>query len=194
MEVKYSQNPMHSLIILTDVEKEQFRNTILKDILEEELITIDIYIQGKIKLPDGYESIEDYAKKEVKRLSEMFEDDELDQEVEHQFEWMIEQLEQGYHVGDCTCVPASCGKCHAEYLLGFDTIKGLGKHEGAKLSGYFHSKPDATAKDCLEHLKNNPVVATEDWHHGHIERWNKERENVIEWLKEYIVDKLGEEL
>lgn len=52
MEVKYSQNPMHSLIILTDVEKEQFRNTILKDILEEELITIDIYIQGKIKLPE----------------------------------------------------------------------------------------------------------------------------------------------
>lgn len=32
------------------------------------------------------------------------------------------------HGGDCTCVPCSCIKCHAEDIAEVDTLPGLGKH------------------------------------------------------------------
>lgn len=194
MEIKYNQNPLRTNVFLTDVEKEQYRYKILKDIIEEEIISVNVYMSGAIKLDEGYKDLEDYGKKEIKRLSEMFDDDGIDQEVEHQFDWMIKELEQHDHCGDCTCVPTSCGKCHAEHILGIDTIRGLGKHEAASFSSFFRNNPDATAKECLEYLQNKPITATEDWHHHHLERWKNERENAIGWLKNYIVDKLGEEL
>lgn len=62
---------------------------------------------------------------------------------------------EGYHMGDCTCVPASCPKCYAESLLGVDTIEGLGKYEAGKIHDVFcpHNDFDErTIDEVLEEL------------------------------------------
>lgn len=45
----------------------------------------------------------------------------LDERTNMLHESYLEDL-NGWHVGDCTCVPCSCGKCHAENLVGVDTL------------------------------------------------------------------------
>lgn len=90
------------------------------------------------------------------------------------------------HCGDCTCVPASCMRCHAESLLGFSTTEGLGKHEGHCIQSAF-SEGRTTIDEALSYLAS-PVRPTwgtpEDWA-PHMERWALERANALEWLSAY---------
>lgn len=41
---------------------------------------------------------------------------------------VIYSLTEGYHEGDCTCLPATCQKCYAEEMLNINTLKGISKH------------------------------------------------------------------
>src|SRR6185369_3125953 len=54
---------------------------------------------------------------------------------QHVSDYVVELA--GEHSGDCVCFPCSCVKCHAESLLGVDTIPGLGKHSAYKVGAAF---------------------------------------------------------
>jgi hypothetical protein len=60
----------------------------------------------------------------------------MEENVETEVQWVVEAL-QDFHLGDCTCDACRCIKCHAESLLGIDTIEGLGKHSARKIFGAF---------------------------------------------------------
>jgi len=99
------------------------------------------------------------------------------------------------HCGDCTCVPASCGKCRAEGYLGIDTIEGLGKHEAGYISRSFIG--GRTIEKALDYLENYEVGAetretfitqhkyTEEQFAALAESWKKQADRAYEWLKNY---------
>lgn len=107
----------------------------------------------------------------------------MDERVDELFDWYVHSL-QDIHGGDCNCIPASCPKCHAESLVGIDTMPGLGKHEAAKIDAYFGKGLNI----------DGVITALENWeldelkHEGyepHFERWRNEAKNACEWLKGY---------
>lgn len=135
-----------------------------------------------------------YVAGEESRSGETFEQ-RLDELVSH----YVEEL-RGEHMGDCTCVPASCSKCYAEHLMGIDTIEGLGKHPGSKISGLFSRRPDGSfpsLDDVLERLRvYEPVnMSPETWPQAdfdvHVPRWKEEARHAYEWLSAYKREKLG---
>jgi len=97
------------------------------------------------------------------------------------------------HSGDCTCVPCSCLKCHAETLMGIDTIAGLGKHEASYIDGAFES--GRTLDQALDHLKDYRPTKSKGWEkfsdeefQAHIPRWVEEAKRAHAWLEKYRVE------
>lgn len=97
------------------------------------------------------------------------------------------------HFGDCTCVPCSCIRCHAEEALGISTIEGCGKHSLYKIRDAFGKNGDATIDEALVALETpKTYVKGEAWknfsqadYESHIPRWEKEREEAAKWLRQY---------
>lgn len=91
------------------------------------------------------------------------------------------------HDGDCTCEPCSCPKCHAEALLGVDTIRDLGKHEGSVIKGAFGSGGDSarTIEEAVAILSDHEPRDVPDWGLPHVDRWREERRRAHEWLVAY---------
>jgi hypothetical protein len=94
------------------------------------------------------------------------------------------------HSGDCTCIPCSCLKCHAETLMGVDTIAGLGKHEALAIDGAFAE--GRTIDQALAHLADyRPTKgkgwekATEEEFQAHVPRWVEEAKRAHAWLQKY---------
>lgn len=102
----------------------------------------------------------------------------LDRETAKMEEWLVSE-----HCGDCICEPASCGKCHAESLLGIDTIAGLGTHEANKIGTHEFSSVAAV----IEHLQRpiKPTWGTPDDWAPYMSRWEQERANAIAWMTAY---------
>ena len=90
------------------------------------------------------------------------------------------------HRGDCICIACSCHKCHAEGLLGFSTLNGLGKHSANKIQTLFEKNPDLTAERCLEELLAYVPHADWDSWEQHAARWKQEADQAAVWLEKYI--------
>jgi hypothetical protein len=73
--------------------------------------------------------------------------DVLDQYAER-YNWDEYQRDhvEGWHVGDCTAFPASCGKCHAEQFYNFESPY-EGKHKGHKALNIFIADRDEQAAE-----------------------------------------------
>ena len=143
------------------------------------------------------------AKEEI---PDNFYEDEFDQHILDRANMHIQDLENGYHCGDCTCLPASCSKCYAESLIGIDTINGLGSHSASKIDSLFcngnHWSPFdiRSITEVLNILKNykvEPYEENEYWQSAskevyeyHTPRWIKEAEYAYEWLLKYKEEKL----
>lgn len=103
---------------------------------------------------------------------------------------------RGPHCGDCTCVPCSCIKCHAEALFDVDTIAGLGKHQAYKVASAFSRGtdrdgnwlPERSIGDAIVWLDNYKVDPSKydlaEWG-NHIERWQREAIDAAAWLRAY---------
>lgn len=97
------------------------------------------------------------------------------------------------HVGDCTCVAATCDKCIAEELLGIHTTRGLGQHEAVKIHSAFgeYMRPWKRKRDIhqvIKYLENYDAAKNPpDWEgwEPHVDRWNTEAKDACEWLKKY---------
>lgn len=185
MKITYNENPLHTRVELDETEKLALWHKIkYEDLIENLLIEAHFCLkQGDIKR----------AKEAVDPKYYLADSDnektQLDKNVDELLEYYILALNSG-HAGDCTCVPASCAKCHAESLLGIDTIKGLGKHLAHKINSAIEK--EGTLEGAIAYLENYQPVKTSIWDKisyinfkSHIPRWKSEAADAAMWLRNY---------
>jgi hypothetical protein len=114
---------------------------------------------------------------------------------------LVEQELAGIHVGDCTCQPCSCSKCWAESLLGIDTIEGLGKHQGHKISSAFSASLTPSFSQVIAGLEDYRPVRGNGWEKfpqedfdRYIPRWTMEAYQAAAWLRDYAGRHFPQEL
>lgn len=211
MKFVYYQNPLRTRVYLDDQEKEKLKLKLQIEQLENIVNGVHYYLEKDpmevLECPNPNMNGKTYlelARKEIpKNWCEA-----IDDYVEEMHKLYIDDLENGYHIGECTCIPCSCSKCHAEYLIDIDTIPVLGKHEAAKIGSYFtggfYQFDVMTIDEVLNKLKNYKVPPFEendawndkskkqkDIYEYHSPRWQKEAERAYEWLLKYKEEKLG---
>jgi len=203
MKIIYYPNPLRTRVYLNDLEKENFRLRYKVEYLHDIISGVRYRLKEdpnkKLECPNPNMNGLTHWELARKQIPENFYTDEFDEHITEMANYYLNDLENGYHCGDCTCVPCSCSKCHAEYLLGIDTIKGLGKHEAHKIDALFNpvrmsTFDTRTIDEVLELLKNYHIEKTkpeswsnfqQEYYESHIPRWNREAENAYKWLLNY---------
>lgn len=183
MKINYLDNPLVASIELSEYEDQILKHRIEIKILKEWLYDVHYDLEKP-----------EYSLDEIKKTvnaKRYYSDDGpslASREVLRMFGYLKDALTES-HAGDCTCFPFSCMKCQVEQYLGINTTQGLGKHEGNKVYNAFKLHPKFD--DALAHLESKyPFVPTEDWHHPHVERWDREAKSAIAWMKAYK-EKIG---
>lgn len=172
MKIIWNENPLQTSVILDEYDHEVFKLKLYIDQLENHLVGCHFY------LSDGEFFNLEKAKEEA-----AVDFDNIKLKVDQNFDYLVKELEFGTHMGDCTCVPCSCEKCHAEDLLGINTIEGLGKHSAYKIDSLFHEVK--TIDNVLESLYNYEPKANWDGAEVYFDRWKQEAKHAYEWLKKY---------
>lgn len=200
MKITWNENPMATTIELDDKEKEIFKLKLKLEIYEDLMfsahwnLTRDAEYLTSLPRPQTVGQAREEA---IKQLNPDYwcTDDvsPADKRVNELFEYYIADL-QGHHAGDCTCVPCSCTKCHAESLLGIDTIKGLSKYAGSKISLVFsqwnpetekHDLPPVVLEVALEKLRTYEPKANWAGYEAYVPRWKAEAKAAYKWLLAY---------
>jgi len=192
MKIIYQDNPLDTIVELTESDQKEFWLKIkiaeMENILESAWLESNktYYDIEKIRkdVDVDYWSSDDNTKTK------------LDERVDELFDIYISEL-NGSHIGDCTCVPCSCTKCHAEELLGINTIQGLKKHAASMIESAFSEYK--TIDEAIYSLENYVPDRTKGgWDSESDERWECARPTFIEqandaanWLKRYKVEKLN---
>lgn len=182
MEISWNQNPLRTTFSLTDQEKELFRLKVIAAELEENLASAEFHLSTSGRDKDYYD-----PQTALRYLGYAQEVDVGDRA----YGLYLSELEDGTHAGDCTCFPASCAKCHAEYILGFSTISGLGKHAAHKIYGSF-SVAGVSIHEVIRQLEKYEPVRSGAWLNmpeeaftQHLPRWKAEARSALAWLTTY---------
>ena len=194
MRIEWQLNPLTTKVLLDDSDRKALRLAIR---LEAALNAISYRdLRDRAKTP---EEAERYAKYLKEYDDTAFDEDSVSAGTDIDVAAYEADL-QGDHVGDCICFACTCTKCMAESYLGIDTIRGLGKHEAAKIDACFTdastkpwSRRDCTAAQVIEELsKPTPREKNEHWKNASqeqwdacIPRWEAERERALAWYKRY---------
>ena len=192
MKITYKENPLAATVELDEHEKEIFKLKLRLKEYEEMIfeahfeLTQNEWHNKNIKP----RTLEEAVAKACKQLDPEYwctdELSKLDKRVDELFEHYIAEL-QDHHGGDCTCFACSCSKCHAEEMLGIDTLKPYpGKHQLHKIESAFRHPEITTCEEAITHLQSQiPFKATEEWHKGHEVRWTAETVQAIEYLRQH---------
>jgi hypothetical protein len=185
MEIIWYKNPLATVIKIDDQDRELMRAKIENDTLWGYVYHAQFRANPKLDRYDKDEAIKQLVS---------IDHDRVDKRVDEMLEFYTADLE-GVHIGDCTCVPCSCTKCYAEYMLGVDTIEGLGKHEASSISSAFEKHGDIDAViESLDNYKVQPFAENKAWHGGQfteeyynswISEWTLQAKRAAEWLKNY---------
>lgn len=124
MILTYTTNPLSTRVDLSKPELELLRLKIAIQEHEDLLFEIHHCLTTKHDL--------DEAIKLASPGGWGYDGSALNLRIQHVLDAYVEAL-KGHHGGDCTGLPGSCLKCHAEEMLGICTIEGIGKNEGNKL-------------------------------------------------------------
>lgn len=186
MDIQYTVNPLACRIILNDYEKRILQLQIQLEDYRDELYNAYFHLATpkthSLHNPDrGIADLILWEKLETEGLSSY--------EKEH-YEECYKAL-TGIHIGDCTCFPSSCFKCHMEGLLDINTISGLSKHMGHTLYRAFLKHNTKSA--VLEYLNRPYTLDPNDgydgdktwWTREMIDGWNVTRLKTIDWLINY---------
>lgn len=180
MKIRLAHNPLASTVELDEGDLRALRLRLEIEDLEERLVGVSL------RLREGGQLFDLAKAREESDCS--FMDEPLASARAARFDQMAELYRSelmGVHSGDCTCVACSCMKCHAEALVGVDTLGKVGKHELHKIEGAFGGEsPARTAEEAAAKL-DIPMVATEEWHAPHLARWNAEREQAARYMREH---------
>jgi hypothetical protein len=182
MKISWHQNPLQTTISLTEQEKELFRLKVIAAEMEENVGMAAFHLDASDR-DKGY-----FDPEQAMRYLGYAQDADVG---DREYRLYLSELEQGVHIGDCTCFPASCAKCHAEYILGFSTISGLGKHAAHKVYGSF-SIDGITIHEVIRRLEKYEPVRSGAWldmpeeaFTQHLPRWKAEAQSAVTWLKTY---------
>lgn len=184
MKIIYRQNPLYTIVDLDEHDKQIFWHKLkiekLQNLIHSAHFILDINDTEFYNAERAYKELDpSYFCIDNPELNKS----PIDKDADRLLEYYINELQQ-HHLGDCTCVAMSCGKCYAESVLGIDTLKGLGKHEGAKIAGIFNDA-NVSIDEAIKKLENyEPVANWKGWE-AHIDRWKQEAANALEWLKQY---------
>lgn len=195
MKIIYNENPLRTVVELDEHDRQIFWLKIKLEEQENLLFTvhfnltrnesfsgdsIDLDVAKKSANPDYYMSEKDGEKTP------------LDKRVDMLFETYVQEL-AGWHSGDCTCVACSCMKCHAENILGIDTLKPFpGKHELAKIESAFAQ--GRSIAEALIYLKEHKYSRekpeswksfTQEYYETLLPRWEAEQARAYEYLSNY---------
>lgn len=199
MRIMWSSNPLKSKVILFKEEIKELYNKVLIEEFDEILSSVRFSLDDENY--DGKYFNVDRAKGRIKGYTR---EHVLERAREMTYMY-IEEL-QSSHVGDCTCVPCTCMKCLAEELIGVDTIKDLGKHQGSYVQGAFmceEGQPEPTIEEAIEKLTNYKTTPYDelpedsqwrkmdrDYYESWIPQWEEHHKSAAEWLVEYKKEKL----
>ena len=186
MKIIWNQNPLCTVVELNDNDREVLVRYVQNEYYSDILANIEMGISdGKItSLDEVYMQAKKWE--EICNLN-------ADCEMVKTFE---EEL-KNEHIGDCTCVPCSCLKCHAEYAIGVNTLKGLGNHEASAIQSAFGDSNEKTLEEAIEFLQKE--IRYEDRHPSwekysredyekHIPHWEQQRRNALEWMIKYKLE------
>jgi len=206
MKIIYNKNPLRSHVILEDYEKEIFKLKLEIEQYEWAVLGAHMELKGdfdhmreeKTRGMTKEQLLEGKVKNAIQELKGVYRDEDQEKENKHQQWW--NSYVDGYlgslldiHSGDCTCVPCSCEKCHAESILGIDTMPGLRKHQTYKIDNAFGKNNERTIDEAIVYLENYDAKITPgSWGEEDPEGWNKAAPRWIEearqacaWLKQY---------
>lgn len=181
MHIHYQPNPLQTIIELDPHDLEKLRLKLMIEDLQERLYGAHFHLE-----PGKYFDVAAAIRSlDVNSL----EDAPFERKIDRLVDLCIEEL-RGQHIGDCTCQPCSCMKCHAERLLGIDTIEGLGKHAAHKIDAAFATERSLDA--AIASLEDYKPVRGESWlrfpqadFDQHIPRWTEEAHHAAAWLRAY---------
>lgn len=117
----------------------------------------------------------------------------LERRVDEMIDCYVRAL-RDVHVGDCTCVPASCAKCAAEEMMGIDTVKGMSKYVGHRIASAFAPNKNGDWQDTKSIDEAIAVLANfgprDDWkgYEAHADRWMQQARDAHAWLSGYKTD------
>jgi hypothetical protein len=196
MKITYHENPLRTTVELDENDRQVFWLKIKVEELKNRLFDVHF------SLTEGEFFDIERARRSSDPESYIQEDNQekvsIDKRVDMLFDTYVKEL-SGWHSGDCTCVACSCMKCHAEEILGVDTLKPFpGKQVLAKIDSAFLSyengeKKSRSLDQALKYLKDHKIsrkkpdnwMTTQEEYERHIPRWENEQARAYEYLSNY---------
>ena len=197
MRIVWNQNPLATVVELDDFDKKllwhRMKIAQLEEMIGEAHFDLDPEHQEWCRTALKERCPVDFVADARKNLDypyicgdEKRRDKSFDEYIEERAGEYADELAL-VHVGDCTCIACSCLKCHAERLIGVDTIPGLGKHEASYIGGNFTSKDGVprTLDEVIAHLADYEPKDVPEWGLPHVDRWREEAKRAHAWLVAY---------
>lgn len=103
MKIEYTEQPLDYIVTLSDTEKELLKLKIRLELYEDYFFDIGYHLENDKKIDLNY-------------IKNKVDENLIDFRVNQLFDIYVNNLMLG-HAGDCTSIPCSCAKCHAETLL-----------------------------------------------------------------------------
>lgn len=173
MKITYTPNPLTTIIELNEHEIEVLRLRLKIEQYEELIFTAHFALTEKVK---GFGTVPPVTREDaVTEAKNTLDPDRwctdglspVDVRVEQLLQHYLEEL-KGEHVGDCTSVPMSCSKCHAEDVIGINTLH---PYPGKRVMHYIqsafsrwnpetkqHDRPEVTLDEAIKKLADSKVA------------------------------------
>ena len=175
--IEWAQNPLFTKVILDEGAQREFK---LRHVLQrviEDAYSAYFYLDTESEFYDTGK-----ARAELDYIVKEDRPDVLAQRYHAQA--YLDSL-QDRHCGDCCCIPCSCEKCHAEVLLGIDTLPGLSKYAAHYIALAFKEEGIKTAAQAVTYLRNREITASPE-HQHYLPRWRSQNEEAAAWLENYL--------
>jgi hypothetical protein len=166
MIINYKENPLLTTVELSDLDKRLLQLQLKLERYEDFMFTAHLYLREGDPL----------FKFDVERArAELDPKRWCSDETTKVDEWVAEGVEHhveallGPHGGDCVCQPMTCPKCHAEQLLGIDTLAPYpGKHALHQIEAAFSYRDGEVWKErsyseAVAKLENYDPQPTQAW-------------------------------
>jgi hypothetical protein len=190
VSVRLTENPLNAKIQLTESAKRELALLItINNLMENYVFTAGFYMNPRSgTLVDGVytprEPDIEEAKEWMDSAERIYWGDDKNQDFTTErclesdlVKYMFTALEDT-HGGDCTCAPCSCDRCHAESLLGINTLP-ASKHVNRRLQSMWwdeYASLEQKTEACLRKEEFEKKYPPKPWTPDQAtkDRWDRE--------------------